>query len=327
MNPMRRGFTLVEILVATSIFAVVSVAMIGIYATATDLVRLGESRRAAADEAAATLSMFDEDLRRIVPPEAGGFFFAAVPLHAPDPNPEISWDPGGSMAIAFVISDPTGFTVRTAQPQLLVLWMVDKQDRLWRRVGNAPAVGQQIGASVTTPRFDQVATWFNEIALATPPAGWQPVAEGCQLLAIDLRAAGATAPVPAAGQPYLTEPHTTSTNSVPTSDAFPDTVTLTVAFGGPAAHAPRGRIATANGDNFRVSGIKGIAPDAWLRIKTPDSPERIEWFQAGLAGGGLLSRPSSPNPFGTFRTTPGTLKKGAEVLAPSVYSLTRSVGR
>ena len=323
MNPMRRGFTLVEILVATSIFAVVSVAMIGIYATATDLVRLGESRRAAADEAAATLSMFDEDLRRIVPPEAGGFFFAAVPLHAPGPTQEITWDPGGSMAIAFVISDPTGFTDRTAQPQLLVLWMVDKQDRLWRRVGNAPAVGQQIGASITTPRFNLVTTWFNEIAQPTPPAGWQPVAEGCQLLAIDLRPAGATAPVPAAGQLYLTEPRTATT----TSDAFPDTVTLTVAFGGPAAHAPKGRIASANGDNFRVSGIKGITTDTWLRIKTPDTPERIEWFQAGLAGGGLLSRPSSPGPFGTFRTTPGTLKKGAEVLAPSIYSLTRSVGR
>lgn len=326
MSPMRRGFSLVEILIATSIFAVVSVAMIGIYATATDLVRLGESRRAAADEAAATLSMLDEDLRRIVPPEAGGFFFAKVPQHDPGPSQEITWDPGGSMAIAFVISDPTGFTERTAPPQLLVLWMVDQQDRLWRRVGNAPPINQQTStASSLTPRFDLVATWFNEIAQNTPPAGWQPVAEGCQLLAIDLRAVGATAPVPAAAQQYLTEPSTATT----ASDAFPDTVTLTVAFGGPAAHAPRGRIAQANlnGNNFRLSGIKGIAPGAWLRVKTPGTPERIEWFKAELAGSGQLARPASPGPFDTFRTTAGTLTKGSEVLAPSVYSLTRSVGR
>lgn len=324
----RRGFSLVEILVATGIFAMVSVAMIGIYSTATELVRLGESRRAAADEAVATLAMLDDDLARITPPEAGGFFLAQMP-----PASVLGWDPGGSMALAFTISDRERATTRaiTATPQRLVLWMADAQGRLWRCEAAAPDPGQ---------RFDLVKSWFDvltnnnsatdftrttNIGVPTSPimvqVMVQPIAQGCLLLSVDVFEPGSSTLLPADDDPWITEKNTGADTK-----PFPEALRISLAFNASGALVQRGRLIPTGTDTFRLSGLKNIGSGSWLRVTTTASPVTVEWIRANPGPSGIFTRDATQDGE-KWRTTPQTLTRGSEVQAPVFYSLTRSIGR
>jgi hypothetical protein len=100
------AFTLVEILVSIMIFSIVSVAMVGILLTSTNVFRAGEYGRASTDEAVASLGVLDEDLKRMVPARDGGFFYTI--LHAQNPylaTPTLP--PNGNCAVAFIITQPS----------------------------------------------------------------------------------------------------------------------------------------------------------------------------------------------------------------------------
>lgn len=70
--------TLIEILVALSIFVIVGGAMLGIMLKATEIYEATEASKAASDEAMAVLGMLDRDLARAVAPGDGGHFIAGV---------------------------------------------------------------------------------------------------------------------------------------------------------------------------------------------------------------------------------------------------------
>jgi prepilin-type N-terminal cleavage/methylation domain-containing protein len=319
----RPGFSLVEILVATGIFAMVSVAMIGIYSTATELVRLGESRRAAADEAVATLAMLDDDLARITPPEAGGFFLAQMPTAI-----DLGWDPGGSMAVAFTISDREQATTRTttARPQRLVLWMTDRRDRLWRCEEAAPVPGQ---------RFSQVNSWFATIANLgdTPdvprsedlPPMVQPVAQGCLLLSVGVVQPGVTNLQPAGNEAWITE----KSSLVPDTKPFPEALRISLAFNASGALVQRGRLIPTGTDTFRLSGLKNIGSGSWLRVTTTASPVTVEWIRANPGPSGIFTRDVTQDmeKWRTARHPDLMTLRGSTVQAPVFYSLTRSIGR
>lgn len=311
-----RGFSLVEVLVATSIFALVSVAMLGIYGTATELVRQGESRRASADEAVATLALLEDDLRRIVPPQIGGFFLTQYPNPA-----DLGWDMGGSMALAFTLADHGRVVTRTTRdrPLRLVLWMTDQQHRLWRIDGPAPS----------EPVFPTIQAWFTAIANrgATDPVDFaagdvtfQPVALGCVLFSLDLPRPGSTSFVPAGSTPWCSE----SIGGDPPAP-FPDQLRLTLAFTKVGSQEGRGRLIPVTAETFRVSGLRPPGPGGWLRIA---SGTTVEWIEIEKTVAGEMHRLPAANSH-KWRTVERDLltQRNAEVLAPVFYSVTRSVGR
>ncbi len=327
MTMARRGFSLVEILVATGIFAMVSVAMIGIYSTATELVRLGESRRAAADEAVATLAMLDDDLARITPPEAGGFFLTQMP-----PTSVLGWDPGGSMVLAFTISDRERATTRTitATPQRLVLWMADAQGRLWRCEAPAPDPGQ---------RFALVESWFGvltgnnsttdfvgstSVGGTTRSVMVQPIAQGCLLLSVNVFQSGATTLQPTDDNAWITE----KSSLVPDTKPFPEALRISLAFNASGALVQRGRLIPTGTDTFRLSGLKNIGSGSWLRVTTPP-PATVEWIRANPGPSGIFTRDVTQDgeKWRTARHPDLMTLRGSEVQAPVFYSLTRSIGR
>ena len=62
----KSGFTLTEILVAITIFMVVSSAMISIMSASVNLYQRGEQARSANDEAMITIGRLEADLSRII---------------------------------------------------------------------------------------------------------------------------------------------------------------------------------------------------------------------------------------------------------------------
>ena len=105
--------TLIEILVALSIFVVVGGAMLGIMLKATDIYEATESAKAASDEAMAVLGMLDRDLARAVAPGDGGHFIAGVVDQQ-----------SGACAV--------GWTIRNPEPEdpvrtKFVYWALDDQ--------------------------------------------------------------------------------------------------------------------------------------------------------------------------------------------------------
>jgi prepilin-type N-terminal cleavage/methylation domain-containing protein len=105
----QAGFTLVEILVSLLIFTIVSLAMVGILFTATNLFKAGESGRATTDEAVAALGVIDDDLRRMVSGRDGGVFYSA--LH----DPSGSETGTGDCAVAFEIAQPNPMLIQGNQ--------------------------------------------------------------------------------------------------------------------------------------------------------------------------------------------------------------------
>ncbi|HEX3132200.1 MAG TPA: prepilin-type N-terminal cleavage/methylation domain-containing protein, partial [Planctomycetota bacterium] len=78
MGTIRRGFTLVEIMVSLMIFVVVSGAMVGIMLMSSELFRRGEFSRSANDEVVAVLGAVSDDLNHLVPETGDGWFFAGI---------------------------------------------------------------------------------------------------------------------------------------------------------------------------------------------------------------------------------------------------------
>ncbi|MFM2091962.1 MAG: hypothetical protein RLZZ127_2451 [Planctomycetota bacterium] len=75
---MRRGFTLVEILVSLGIFAVIGTLIVTVLFSATRLFSGAEAAKAAGDEAVTVLALLRNDLSRIVPGRDGGWFHARI---------------------------------------------------------------------------------------------------------------------------------------------------------------------------------------------------------------------------------------------------------
>jgi len=189
----RAAFTLIEILVSILIFSIVSVAMVGILLTSTNIFRAGEYGRASTDEAVATLGVLDDDLKRMVPARDGGYFYAQLhtfnPYNAAAPtSPTLG---NGNCAVAFVISQPvpdqvqannaaqaTSNLVPGAGAHLLVIYYVESvpapaspggyDDVLYRAQG--PVLGD-FAANAGIPyatTTDLVNTLISPAGLASP---------------------------------------------------------------------------------------------------------------------------------------------------------------
>lgn len=76
INTRQLGFTLAEIMISLLIFLMISGAMLTIFSTATDLYRVGEAGRRAADHSYTVLNLLRDDLDVALSPGAGGQFYA-----------------------------------------------------------------------------------------------------------------------------------------------------------------------------------------------------------------------------------------------------------
>ena len=307
----RRGFSLVEILISTGIFALVSVGMISVYTIATDLVRLGESRRVAADEAVAALARLDRDLASIVPAENHGFFSCQAPAQVD------TWYPGGSMAIAFMVGDPQGVSQRATNGTMpleastvrLVMWMVRKDGVLVRREEVVPA----------TNRWSTVIQWFDDAL--TPSTKVQEIARGCLLLSVDLDPLPtSTSPTPDGNMVYCTEKDPALSDPV---RPFPTTARLTVAFSGGDERSTRGRLIHVTGTQFRVTGVRALANEGLVRYER--STGQRGWITLRAEGGGLFQAQAKTE-FREPALNAADLHR-ADIVIPSVYTVTRTLGR
>lgn len=177
MRP-RCAFTLTEILVSLLIFSIVSLAMIGILITSTNIFRSGEFGRAATDEAVAALGVIDEDLRRMIPGHDNGFFYAI--LH----------DPAGNNASQFCIQPPyapaenapqtgncaTAFLIYTPHPdQIGSRYTPSQQQAQGTQTGTLNNAA--VGARVMVVYFVEQ----EQVEAASLPASAQPMASGALL--------------------------------------------------------------------------------------------------------------------------------------------------
>lgn len=338
MSPARRrgrpasGFTLVEILVAILVFTMVSVAMVGILATATRVFEEGETARAANDEAMGVFALLDGDLERAIPAAQGGHCYAAV-LDDGTGNCVVGW--------TILNPDPTERGADGGSTRFVV-WGVDGGDQLVRReLAAIPDTG----------------------ALAAPAsllAGGEVVTRGCLHFGAWLAGTSHDAPLgtsryperdrawttmagvddtgaPYAGWPaeprdpstfYSTNDTWTLPGGATRSPRYPLAIRFTVILAGSTRYAKRGIVVDDDGaSRLRVAGIQGIPTlagslvrvgdelvgyhahrDGWLTINT-------DWSHGPLGAGGTGR--------GVYRSTPATHARGTEVRFGRQYVLAR----
>ena len=143
------GFTLAEILVAITIFMIVSSAMVGILSTSVDLYRRGEQARSANDEAMITVGRIEADLSRMIAHKDGGRIFARAGRLADNGTDE-----------EFEGFDTIGFLVQSEEE-------LTKRDFIvWITTGNGPK------RSLERRVFEDIDDQFlnDEFALFSDPA-------------------------------------------------------------------------------------------------------------------------------------------------------------
>lgn len=313
----QRGFTLVEMLVSILLFSVVSLAMVTILATATNLFRLGEAGRAASDEAMATLTAFDSDLAQIVPAANGGFWFCQVYM------PNIR--PAGNMVIAFVIANPDPTSIistsgsgggstppnhQLTMSRQLVIWWVDEKARLHRVALNDKGTNRYsaVEAHVTTDHGDPATVY----------------ATGCLYLGVNVSGPDRSSEVPSGTTPWCTE-HIL--NSAP--EAFPDSVRVRMIFAGATRDAPKGTVIQDDGlSGIRISGIKTLpgGTGALVRIGDPGNPLHTpEWISYSTFSKGYLRDDPTlgRKQLRTDEPPGGRHARNEPVVAGQTYSLTR----
>ena len=321
----RRGFTLLEVLVSTMIFSVVSLAMIGVFNSATTLFRGGESARAAADEATAALGMIDEDLKRLVPQADGGFLFTGVCRPDNDPND------AGNMGLAFKMLNPdaAAITATGGNARLIVVYWVDNAGNLNRATSTAPEPGP------TNPTCLSVAKGlYRSNTVATR------VAMGCLYFGVDLstqlqQRVGTdwSGCLPSGRTGYCTE-STNGAGNPSNADPFPDALRISLSITGGNRFSQAGTLIgidpATNG--FRVAGVKQVAltADAVARIGTPGPGQpsgagNAEWVGYDRFARGVLTSAGGAPKRGLRRTDASTThQRGEQVLFCPTFTLIRS---
>ncbi|MCK6491310.1 MAG: prepilin-type N-terminal cleavage/methylation domain-containing protein [Planctomycetes bacterium] len=280
----RSGFSLIEVLVSLLIFSVVAVAMLTVFTLSTAVFRETEAARAGNDEAIAVLAALEDDLRRMVPPAAGGFLFCGVHDSTGDGTAD---DDGGNMVLAFTIANPDASQIEETgkNARQLVAWWADKQGLLHR---NTDAAADSRGTVTTTTNS---AILRNLYIPTSPVAG-----TGCLYFAVDCHTTAAkrqgvdwspaSIPLPPGdglGDYLCTEAFAPADIPAP----FPEAIRISVVLvGGPKSGAPfivgkenaSGFVVEDLGSTIRTGGLKILPtyPNAMVRLGDPGGP--VEWL-------------------------------------------------
>jgi hypothetical protein len=312
----RAGFSLMEIVVSLMIFSVISIAMVGIFATATNLFRAGESARTASDEAVAVLSMIDEDLRRAVAPQDGGFLFTRT---SPGSNP------AGNMVLALKIHNPdnNAITEQGLNGRLIVVYWIDDQGHLNRQQATA---ADSDGSLASVSEFSVANKIFGNPNV---------VANGCLYFGIDLSTATTprsdctwTGSLPNNGSPYryCTE-NSAAAGSPSNADPFPEAMRISIVITGGSRHATQGTCISDSGNGIRVAGVRMVPIGSGAMARIGDGGD-AEWIAYNnFTGGGLTWNGGSPQR--DLRRTSHTAPhaKGEPVYFAPTYTLIRSFAR
>lgn len=284
----RTGFSLIEVLVSLLIFSVVAVAMLTVFTLSTAVFRETEAARAGNDEAIAVLAALEDDLRRMVPPAAGGYLFCGVHDSTGDGTAD---DDGGNMVLAFTIANPDASQIEETgrNARLLVAWWADGQGLLHRT--SAPAADSQ-GTVTATTNSTILGGLYNA---SGPVAG-----SGCLYFGADCHTTAGLRAAPRkdlewqpATNPLLPGDGlgdyvcTDTFDGSHTPDAFPEALRICVVLvGGPKSSAPfivgkenaSGFVVEDLGNTIRTGGLKTLPtyPNAMVRLGDPGSP--VEWL-------------------------------------------------
>lgn len=331
----RRGFTLIEIMVSIMIFTVVALAMMTIMLMASEIYRSGEAGRSANDETVAVMAALDEDLARIVPAADGGWFYASM-----DGDDDGAADSDGDTLIAFKIArrDRSQIDRNGVGDRAIVAWWVRHevmannvtQSVLYR--GEAPA-----DLLDDDPATDQDLDTFDRIMTTT--ALRAQVTTGClhfgAYLAADAggRDLGSEWLDEATGGQTLPNHGEPTLNTTGQPLTFPAAVRITAVLSGGGRFAPRGRLIgplTTGATSFRIAGIPGLAtrPGSMLRITDPVDPKVGEWIGYDGYSGGLVTCTNPTDPLvgrGRRRSLPGAFPTQSEVRIGQSFSLVRTL--
>lgn len=310
----RRGFTLLEIMVSLLIFSVVSLALIGVLSAAVKLFRAGESSRAANDETIAALAQLDDDLKRIVPAADGGFLYTKTKA--------TNGHSAGNMVLAFKIRNPDGGTIdeKGVKARLVVVWWVGDDGTLNRR-------------SDTAADSDANTATVSELDVAKAIYGNpQPIANGCLYFGLDLSEDLTPRPdlawsthVPLSTVTYSTEPIIAGS----TPDPFPAALRVTLTLTGGSRNVVHGRVIRDEGGDLRITGVGQvpIAPGSMARIGDPTNPANtdVEWITYTGFQGSLLTCSAGRAQRRTANLGGGVT--GFDVFFAPSYSIVRTLPR
>jgi prepilin-type N-terminal cleavage/methylation domain-containing protein len=340
---MRRGFTLMEVLISVLIFSIVSIAMIGVLTGAVKIFRAGETARAAHDDAVAVLAQLDDDLALMVPPSDGGFLYARV--HDTMVTDSFTPDPYKSMVLAFKIRNPnpqaatadatSGFNdTTTANARLIVCWYVDKYGDLNRSTG--PATEWYLNPVSTNPTPKEITVVANDLGIPGI------ISKKCLYFGVDLSLdqAGSTRQdlswtnaLPVGTSKFCTEPN--NQNAVP--QPFPRALRVTLTLTGGSRNLLTGSVVSDSPSGIKITGVGQVplGPGAVARIGDPSlANSQVEWVTYDAAARGLLTlagaRPTAIRRTGFDATNNAisiTHSRGEPVVFGSTYSLVRTLPR
>lgn len=329
----RVGFTLLEVMVSIMIFSVMAIAMVGVFSAATSLFRAGESARAATDEATAVLAMLDDDLKRMVPPQDGGFFFTKVNMPVPDPvvtNPvAFVAEPGGNMVLSFKIRnpDPSAISETGVGARLIVLYWVEEEtlgSGTWALHRATATAADSDGNIATTSELAVMSSIYRSADSV--------VARGCLYLGVDLSTPtsvrtgmdwSACEPLSNAGvYRYCSEG-----NSTYPALPFPDAFRISLSINGGNRFGAKGTMISDDASGIRVAGVKQVPifGSAVARIGDPGTGP-VEWVGYDSFAKGKLTS-VAPNNRGLRRTSQTTHQRGDPVYFCPTFTLVRSLPR
>jgi len=280
----RQGFTLIEILVSLMILSIVSVAMLGILLTATELYRRGQASRSAHDELVAVAAAMDHDIARIVPGRDGGWMRARVIF---------GFNHGGMVvSMLTTTADLAGIKVINSNEvtgrRHIVIWWINDQDELRRHELDEPL---PTGAQTRAQAF--AAALPNQNNLNDPDYG-KVMTTGC--LHFSLVASMADQPRKYS-QNWDPGFDTSTVQPVPSPDpatipviydrhdygAMPETVAIRLILTGGGRFAPRGFVVRDDTDTIRIAGVRSYPtiPGSLARIGTGTDSEWVSYRSAG----------------------------------------------
>jgi len=287
----RRAFTLIEILVSLMILSIVSVAMLGILLTATELYRRGQASRAAHDELVAVAAALDDDLSRIIPERDGGRLRAKV-----------SFNHGGMvLSMLTTVADQAGVEVNSTSNAVtgrrrVVIWWGNDRDELRRNEYDEPSIDL-----INYPNDTREAAFIRALPDATALSDslyGKIMTTGC--LHFSVVASMADQPRkhtlgwdPQRDPALLPDINTLLYDSYDYT-AMPETIAIRLMLTGGGRFAPKGFIVSDDTDTIRIAGVRSYPtiPGSLARIGTGTDSE---WVSYRSAGPGVLDVSTSPD--------------------------------
>ena len=341
---MRRGFTLMEVLISVLIFSIISLAMIGVLTGSVKIFRAGETARAAHDDAVAVLAQLDDDLALMVPPGDGGFLYTRVRDTILD-NSSFDPDQYCSMVLAFKMKNPDAraATINAANnsndtdtgnnTRQIVCWFVGDDGSLNRTVWNAvdpnyPRDLDKVAKALSlTGKISKDCLYFGvDVSMDQPiPGGSSSVSTRP-----DLTWAGA---LPIGKEKFCTEPPNATSDSPP----FPRALRVSLTLTGGSRNLLKGTVVSDSASGIRITGVGQVptGPGALARIGDPtDSTSQVEWVHYDTAAQGILKL-AGVRPIAVRRTgldasnNPVVIshRRGEPVVFGTTYSLVRTLPR